>query len=289
MAEPNFVDTHIHCFDLTHPELVWDWLAPEAVHPNLGDIDAVKSRKYPLQAFLAESRRSGVTKAVHVQAAIGSPDPVAETAWLQEAAERTGFPLGIVGEADLKAPDVAAVLERHCAFDGMRGIRDFSDGDYLVEPAFRRGYAMLERFDLVCDLDCQPQDMHKARDLAKAQPGVTMVLDHAGFPQERSEEYFAFWQDGIRTLAEADSAVCKISGLGMKDPQWTVDSLRPWVLGCIEAFGVERSFFGTNWPVDRLYSSYADVVAAYRQIVADFSEAEQHALFVGNAERIYRI
>ena len=55
-----------------------------------------------------------LTKAVHVQAAIGSPDPVTETEWLQEAADRTGFPHGIVAYADLRDPGVEAVLERHC-------------------------------------------------------------------------------------------------------------------------------------------------------------------------------
>ena len=81
----------------------------------------------------------------------------------------------------------------------------------------------------------------------------------------------------------------KISGLGMCDNAWTVETLRPWVLACIEAFGPERSFFGTNWPVDRLYSSYADVVHAYAEVVADFPRAEQEAMFSGNAERIFRI
>jgi predicted TIM-barrel fold metal-dependent hydrolase len=89
--------------------------------------------------------------------------------------------------------------------------------------------------------------------------------------------------------AGAPNTVVKISGLGMCDPRWTVDSIRPWVEACIEAFGVERSFFGTNWPVDRLYSSYGDVVDAYAELVAGYSEPEQTALFSGNAERIFRI
>ena len=61
------------------------------------------------------------------------------------------------------------------------------------------------------------------------------------------------------------------------------------MLECIDAWGVERSFFGTNWPVDRLFSSYTDVIQAYRQIIADFSHDEQVALFSGNADRIFRL
>ncbi len=65
--------------------------------------------------------------------------------------------------------------------------------------------------------------------------------------------------------------------------------MRPLVLHCLEAFGVERTVFGTNWPVDRLFSSYPDVVDAYASIIADLTPAEQSALFSGNAERIFRI
>ena len=46
---------------------------------------------------------------------------------------------------------------------------------------------------------------------------------------------------------------------------------------------------GTNWPVDRLYSSYGDVLEAYETIISDFSDGEQTALFSANAERIFRI
>ncbi len=92
-----------------------------------------------------------------------------------------------------------------------------------------------------------------------------------------------------RRAPGAPNVVCKVSGLGMCDNAWTVESIRPWVLECIEAFGTERTFFGTNWPVDRLYSSYGDVVDAYETIVAGFTEAEQIALFSGNAERIFRL
>jgi predicted TIM-barrel fold metal-dependent hydrolase len=83
--------------------------------------------------------------------------------------------------------------------------------------------------------------------------------------------------------------VVKISGLGQSDHRWTVDRLRPWVLECIDAFGTERAFFGTNWPVDRLYSSYGDVLDAYRAIIQDFTTQEQHALLHGNAERVFRL
>ena len=53
--------------------------------------------------------------------------------------------------------------------------------------------------------------------------------------------------------------------------------------------GVSHPVFGTNWPIDRLFSSYPDVLDSYARIIADFAPVEQEAMFSGNAERIFRI
>jgi predicted TIM-barrel fold metal-dependent hydrolase len=290
VAELQFVDTHVHYFDLQHDKLVYSWLQPGVVHPVIGNIDAMKSQRFDATAFVAETRFANVTKAVHVQAAIGTPDPVWETAWLDSMADETGLPTAIVACSALDAPDVGSELERHAeASNRVRGIRDFGTGDYLVDPSWQRGYALLERFGWLCDLDCSWQNMDKARDLARRFPGIPMVLEHAGFPTSRSAEYLAHWRDGISSLASAANTLCKISGLGMGDARWTLESLGPLVSFCIETFGVERCCFGTNWPVDRLFSSYDPLIDTYAQLIVGYSKAEQQALFSANAERIYRI
>ena len=93
----------------------------------------------------------------------------------------------------------------------------------------------------------------------------------------------------MRTAATAENIICKISGLGMADHDWTMDSIRPYVLHCIEAFGIERSLFATNWPVDSLFSDYDTIVSAYDEITADFTVDERRALFSGNTEGLYGI
>ena len=290
MEKPEFVDAHVHFYDMRHPELFYAHWQPDVVHPSLGTLPRkLAERNWLAEDFIELTRESNVTKVVHVQAAIGSKDPVKETEWLQEAAERTGFPQAIVAYADLRDPDVEATLERHCEFPNMRGVRDFSYGDYLVEPDFHRGYALLEKYDLAASVAAQWQDMDKLAALAEKFPNITIVIDHAGIPSERSPEYFENWKRGMLAAAAADNIICKISGLGMGDNDWTAGSIRPYVLHCIETFGVERSLFATNWPVDSLFSDYEAIVDAYDEITADFSEGERMALFSGNAERIYGI
>jgi predicted TIM-barrel fold metal-dependent hydrolase len=289
MAKIPFVDTHVHFFDQKDPNLFYVWLQADWVHPILGDIDAIKSQRYWADDFIAESRFANVPKSIHVQAATGINDPVEETKWLQAFADRLGHPHGLVAEAQLAAPDVEDVIRRHTEYPNVRGVRDFGRGDYLLNPDWQRGFALLEKFDLVSCIDSTPANYGKVRLLAEKFPGITISLDHAGFPRARDDGYFQMWRNSIRDLAEAPNVAVKISGLGMCDPQWTVDSLRPWVLSCIEAFGPARSFFGTNWPIDRLRSSYPDIINAYAEIISDFSEDEQEAMFFRNAERLFRI
>ncbi len=290
MTKVDFVDTHIHLYDMQHPELYYGHWQPGVPHPSLGDqIQKLAERNYLAEDYIAETRNANVTKAVHVQAAIGTKDPVKETEWLQEAADRTGFPHGIVAYSDLSEPDAEAELERHCQYPNMRGIRDFSHGDYLVRSDFQRGFALLDKFDLRPSMSVQWQDMEKLLALATKFPNITIVVDHTGSPTERTPEYFEKWKQGMVTVAQADNIRCKISGLGMAEPNWTADSIRPYVLHCIETFGINRSFFGSNWPVDWLFSSYDTLVDAYHEITVDFTENEQAALFSKNAEAIYNI
>jgi len=289
MAELPFVETHFHLHDLKHPTLRYDWLEADAAHGFLPDTDPLKSQRYRIKDFIAEIRFANVVKAIHVQAAVDTPDPVDETAWLQAFADETGFPQGIVAECHLARPDAHEVLDRHLAYPNVRGIRNFGAGNYLVDPAWRRGFAGLAPRNLVACIDTRVERAADILDLARAFPDTILCIDHCAIPMARDAETFARWQAAMATMAQAPNVMMKISGLGMCDPLWTVDSIRPWVLGAIEAFGVERIVFGTNWPVDRMFSSYPDVLNAYAAIIAGFPREEQVALFSGNAERIFRI
>jgi predicted TIM-barrel fold metal-dependent hydrolase len=284
-----FIDTHVHFFDFSQPDLRWVWLEPEFVHPVVGNIDGMKSQRYTAWEFVAESRFHNVQRCVHVQAALGTEDPVNETKWLQAMADEQGMPQALVADAPLQHPDVGEVLARHAEYPNMRGIRDFAEGDYLVDPDFERGYRQLAEHGWVYDLDTEWEHFHKAAALAGRHPDTTMIVDHAGFPKSRDDDYFANWRDALRELAKVENVVIKISGLGMCDQRWTLESLRPWVHECLESFGTERAIFGTNWPLDRLYSGYGDIVQAYRTLISDLSIEEQRRVLSENAAALFRI
>lgn len=290
MAKLSFVDTHIHLWDLTDPKLRYVWLEPDWVHPILGNIDAIKVSRWEAEHQKFETLHANVTKVVHVQAAIGIDDPVEETKWLEAAAQRTGWPDAILAYADLTDPQLEAELQRNLdASPRLRGIRDFGWAGCEDDDAYARGAALLAKHDLVLGIDTVWEESARVLKLAAAAPETPIVIDHCAFPRERTDAYFESWKRGMGDVAQAGNVFMKISGLGMCDNDWTVDSWRPWVHACLELFGVERCVLGTNWPVDKLYSTYDAVVDALAELTSDLSHDEQVALFSANAERLYRI
>ena len=290
MVRPPFTDTHVHFHDFAHPTLRWDWLsAGSPPVETLGDYGAIQTRRFTAEDYIAETRFANVERVIHVQAAIGSADPVQETRWLQEQAERSGVPHGIVAHATLDDPRVDDTIARHAQFANLRGIRDLRYDDYLVDPAWERGVAALERHGLVLCDDPLVESMGALAALAGRHEGLTICVDHAGFPRRRDEEYFRAWREGMAAIAAMPNTVVKISGLGMCDHAWTPASLRPWVLACLELWGPQRAFFGTNWPVDRLFSSFGDVLDAYLELTADLTAGERHGLFTANARRVFKL
>jgi predicted TIM-barrel fold metal-dependent hydrolase len=221
------IDAHHHLWDLEQHH--YPWLANPAPHPA-GDPEPIR-RSYRLADFLEDARHQELAKSVHLQAAMA--DPVQETAWLQSLADDPagrGFPHAIVAFADLADPGVEAVLEQHCRYPNLRGIRFMVNhiegeplycmterGDWLRDAQWRRGYALLEKHGLSFDLQVYCHQMAEAADLAAAFPGIQVMLNHAGLPHRRDPDYVESWRRGMRILADRPNLAAKISGLGMFD------------------------------------------------------------------------
>jgi predicted TIM-barrel fold metal-dependent hydrolase len=285
------VDAHHHLWDLGRSS--YPWLAAEP-DPDawVGDITPIR-RDYLVEEYGPEAAACGVVKSVHVQAEWDPADPVGETGWLQTVAVRHGFPHAIVAAARLEDAAVDGVLEAHLELPNVRGIRqmlDRGDGPTLLEsPTWERGLARLAAYGLSFDLQVNPDQLVASAGLAHRNPEIMFVLNHCGMPRERTTEAWENWRSGLRVLAEQPNVSAKISGLGMFDHAWTANSIRPYVEEMLEAFGVERCMFGSNFPVDKLYSSYAMLVEAMELLTSGLSEDERRAFFHDNAARVYRI
>ena len=130
--------------------------------------------------------------------------------------------------------------------------------------------------------------MGEFQELARDFPDVQIILNHTGM-QVDGPDHFQGWKSAMRKLAEAPNVACKISGLGMGDWTWTTQSIRPYVEEAIAAFGVERCMFASNFPVDKLFSSYDAIMDAFKEITSGYARSERLALFHDNAARFYRL
>jgi predicted TIM-barrel fold metal-dependent hydrolase len=294
-APLRIVDPHIHLWDLS------TGLYPGLEQPSVGFIgdNAPIARSYLLDEFLAEAGDGiEITGAVHVEAF--PTDPMAEARALQAVADASPVPLAVVGFADLSAPDAASLLDAQRRLPAFRGIRqvlnrhpealyNYVSRDFMDDPDWHRGFALLAPLGLSFDLQLYPHQMAQAARLAADHPDTAIVLNHAGMWADRHLAGWRAWREGMRALAAQENVAVKISGLGMFDHRWTAGTIRPLVLETLDAFGTRRAMFASNFPVDKLFGDYPTLWRAFDEITADLSPDERAALFADTARRIYRI
>lgn len=260
-------------------------------------------RDYPLAEYLEDVRPHGVVGSVYVQANWPARREVDEALWVQSVAASgpLGFPRGIVAFADLAAPDAASVLDAVAAIPNVRGIRQqlhwhqtplyrFAPRpDVMNDAGWRRGFALLESRNLLFELQVFTSQMADGAALARAFPGTSIVLEHAGMLEDRSPEGWAAWRTGMRALAACPNVSTKLSGLGTFVHAASADLMGPVVRETIDIFGPERCLFGSNFPIEKLWTSYGALVEAFRSAVADLAPAERAAILHDNARRSYRL
>ena len=267
----------------------------------LGYGRSLSPSRYLLSDFLADAAGVNLVRSVYLQAEVERGFSVAETRWLQEMADRHGFPHGIVAYANLADPSLEWTLEEHAEAPNLRGIRQILNwdpdpsvsqcerSDYLTDPAWLAGYGRLSRYRLSFDLQVFPWQMTDAATVAATHPETSMIVNHAGMPRIVEESGWEDWSRGMQALSRHPNVFVKLSGFGMFDAGWTASLVRPYVLGAIEMFGVERCMFASNYPVDRPARAYGEMFSTFASIVAGCSHAERRALFHDNALRIYRL
>ena len=290
------IDTHHH---------IWrrvdiPWLADPPIPRMFGDYFGIR-RDYPVEEFIADVVPQGVTKSVHVTANWGLDRSLDETRWLQSVADKHGFPNGIVAQVNLADPDIEKTLEAHKQFSNVRGVRQmlYWDGlavrqsvprpDYCNDRDFRRGFALLEKYDLSFELQVYAPQAGYAVDLIKAFPNVRMILVHAGMLTDRTPAAIEQWRGALTEMAACPNLHVKLSGLGMYSGGITYAQARQVIRDAIQIFGSARTIYGSNFPLEKLHATYADFLAIYRKVMSEYTETEQRAVLHDNAARFYRV
>jgi predicted TIM-barrel fold metal-dependent hydrolase len=159
----------------------------------------------------------------------------------------------------------------------------------MADPKWRCGLARLMDHGFHYELQAPYWHLGEAAELARAMPGLCIVLNHTGVPGDRSAAALAIWRDGMAAVAGEPNTRVKISGIGLPGQPWTVAANKSIVLTTIELFGADRCMFASNFPVDSICASYDTIFDGFQAIVAHLPVGEQRKLFRDNALREYRI
>lgn len=279
------VDAHVHLWDPARTE--WYPYLGGGRDLGMGDVSGM-ARRFDPATYRAEAGGWNVDKLVNVAAATGRHS-VAETLEVDRRAEEEGQPVAIVGglPATDSTAEAIALLDEQLAARRLRGVRPMAASGPPVPPddVLR---ALAER-DLVFDLLARPDQLEDAARRLAAHDGLVVVVEHAGWPRSGDDEERARWSAGIDALAAAGEHVhCKLSGLVGAAGAMTAAAFRPWLEPAIEAFGVERCLFASNFPVDGLHGSLDQLWSAYAEVTAGLEAAAVDLLYAANAERVYR-
>ena len=285
------IDAHHHLWDLN--ALHYPWLMAQGVERFFGDPSPIQ-RDYLIDEFRTEASACGITGSVHIQ--VGAEDAMAEAQWVQSVADAMPvWPMAQVVFCDLTAPDLNNQLDAFQKLSTVKGVRQIigrapgedavtGTNDLLDNPAFLAGLKEAGARGLSFDLQLIPELMEKTAHVLVLAPETRIAMCHAGSPHDRSKQGLSAWGKTLAKLSALPHVTCKLSGLGMFEHNWTPDSIAPIVQEVVAQFGPKRVMFGSNFPVDKLYSDYSTLFGAYRMILP---QEHHQAVFLDVAEAFY--
>jgi L-fuconolactonase len=270
------IDAHQHFWKIDRGDYGWLTPAKGPIYRDFGPAD--------LALHLA---KHGIDRSLLVQAAATE----AETRYMLDIARTTPSVSGVVGWADMAAPDGAARVAALASDPLLVGLRpmlqDIADDDWLLQPALAPAVAAMKAAGLVYDALARPRHLSRVLVFADRHPDIPIVVDHGAKPFIR-ERRLDPWRADIAALAARPNVTCKFSGLANEAAQdWTAGDLAPYVAHIFKVFGPGRVMWGSDWPVVILGGGYDRWRAAAEELTAGLTPAERDAVFGGNAARVY--
>lgn len=289
------IDSHFHVWSRTD----LPWLNGPMVPRIFGPYEPIR-RDYLIDEYLADLVDSGATKAVYVQTNWAREDFEREVAWVNEMAKETGWPHAIVGYADMTVDDVRAQLDRLKAYPLVRGVRmqlhwhevpefRFASGpDQVLDPTVRRNVARLKDYGFSFDLQLFPAQMWAGAELVAENPETHFILTHCGMLVDDRPETIDAWRDGLGRFAPLPNLSAKLSGLGTFVHRNDPDLVALVVDSAVEILGSDRLMFGSNFPIEKLWTDYAAVLSAHRNAAEKHGAKAVADILHDTAERIYQ-
>jgi len=272
------IDAHHHFWRYTPAEYGW-----------IDDSMASIRRDFLPSDLAPEIAAAGIDAVISVQAR----QTLAETKSLLDNAIAHSWIAAVVGWVPLVDPAIADLLARLATNPRLKGVRHVLQAEpdaYMDRADFDAGIAQLHAANLTYDILILHHQLPAAIRLVDRHPNQVFVLDHIAKPPIRSRELQP-WAQNLAELARRPNVFCKLSGIVTEANYvaWTYEQILPYMEATLEAFTPARLMFGSDWPVCRVATTYADWVQTVDRFAATLSVAEREALFHATAVRAYHI
>ena len=204
------------------------------------------------------------------------------------------FIKAVVGWVDLRAGNLEERLSYYSQFKKMKGFRHVLQGepqrDLMLQPAFMNGISKLDRFGFTYDILAFPDQLQYVPALVSAFPKQKFVIDHIAKPDIKYKKIDE-WKKDIEAVAKYQNLHCKISGMVTEADwqQWKPEDFHPYLDVVVNAFGMDRIMFGSDWPVCLVAGGYDKMIRIVTQYFASFSKNEQDKFFGENAIKFYNL
>lgn len=299
MYDGPIIDSHHHLWEVVN----YPWLmAPPSPKMYGSEYEGLR-QDYLVEDLVADFGDNNVVKSVHVQANYDPSDPVGETKWLQGVADRAGFPHAIVGHVVMTDPDVGEIIDGHMRYANTRGVRHqlhYWEGipvrqrtkrpDLCNTPEFRRGMDLVAKHGLTFDLQGFAHQFVHFAELLRDYPETRFCLVHAGMLSDKSDpQMVKEYREGMEMLSQYSNLWIKCSGLNMLTARLDKEHMAIQLNAAMDFFGADRCFYGSNFPLEKLWVSYHDLLNAYREILADRPAEDQRKFFHDTVITFYRM
>jgi predicted TIM-barrel fold metal-dependent hydrolase len=198
----------------------------------------------------------------------------------------------VVKPVDVTDPAIDDVVAAWAATEGAVGIRVMLRDDVSTDPAdpgLNRAFAAAARHALPVNFLCWGR-LDQGTELVKRNPDTVVVIDHLGLLQPFKPPPPAEpWADLPKVLALAahDNVRIKISGACTLSHQpFPYDDIWDPVMQIIDAYGLDRCMWGTDWTRATELLTFRQGVEAFR-VTQRLSDGDKARLMGGTLQKVY--
>lgn len=290
------IDSHHHVWEQSDIE----WLQGDIQPRIFGDYTSIK-KDYLIDDYIDDVVDFNVEKSVYIQCNWPKSRCLDEARFIDECYNKSGWPCAFIGYCDLLDANARETLDRLFDYPLTRGIRmqlhwhkndlySFANSPSIMnDKIFNKNFEHLIKHDAVFELQVFQGQMQSTEKLIDRYPDINFILQHAGMPHDLSDDGMKEWYNFITKLSEYKNLFIKLSGLGTFINQNDPKFINEIVNKVLKIYSSDRCLFGSNFPIEKIWCNYGDIIDAYNAATSKLSEIDKKNIFYETANRLYKL